>query len=132
MSVLKGSAEYPGDLADDSAWAPAQRLKEGRITAEEVSGRGEVAEAGHLDSAGMAFIALALLARMRRQPVLTGVWLGAAVMIKFYPLVLFPALWWRGDGRGSRRGTADCPADRRSNFIVGRCQNLSPCVQNYQ
>lgn len=61
----------------------------------------EVAEAGHLDSAGMAFIALALVARMRRQPVLTGLWLGIAVMIKFYPLVLFPALWWRGDSRGS-------------------------------
>ena len=61
----------------------------------------EVAEAGHLDSAGMAFIALALLARIRKQPVLTGFWLGCAVMIKFYPLVLFPALWWRGDERGS-------------------------------
>jgi alpha-1,6-mannosyltransferase len=61
----------------------------------------EVAEAGHLDSAGMAFIALALLARIRRQPLTTGLWLGFAVMIKFYPLVLFPALWWRGDSRGS-------------------------------
>ena len=61
----------------------------------------EIAEAGHLDSVGMAFIALALLARIRRQPVLTGLWLGMAVMIKFYPLVLFPALWWRGDKRGS-------------------------------
>jgi hypothetical protein len=49
----------------------------------------------------MAFIALALLARLRRQPVLTGLWLGIAVMIKFYPLVLLPALWWRGDARGS-------------------------------
>ena len=61
----------------------------------------EVAEAGHLDAAGMAFVALAMLARMRRQPVLSGLWLGIAVMIKFYPLVLFPALWWRGDGKGS-------------------------------
>ena len=60
----------------------------------------EVAEAGHLDSAGMAFIALALLARMRRKPVWTGLLLGLAVMIKFYPLVLLPAVWWR-DGRGS-------------------------------
>jgi alpha-1,6-mannosyltransferase len=61
----------------------------------------EVAGAGHLDSAGMAFIALALLARFRKQAVLTGVFLGIAVMLKFYPLVLLPALWWRGDGRGS-------------------------------
>ena len=57
----------------------------------------EVAGAGHLDSAAMAFIALALLARLRRRPVATGIFLGIAVMLKFYPLVLFPALWWRGD-----------------------------------
>jgi alpha-1,6-mannosyltransferase len=59
----------------------------------------EVAGGGHLDSAGMAFISLALLARMRRRPVATGVLLGIAVMIKFYPLVLLPALWWRDDAR---------------------------------
>ncbi len=57
----------------------------------------EVAGAGHLDSAAMAFIALALLARFRRQPIATGIFLGIAVMIKFYPLVLIPALWWRDD-----------------------------------
>jgi hypothetical protein len=57
----------------------------------------EVAGGGHLDSAGMAFISLALLARMRRRPVATGILLGIAVMIKFYPLVLLPALWWRDD-----------------------------------
>jgi hypothetical protein len=61
----------------------------------------EVAGSGHLDAAAMAFIALALLARMRRQAWLTGVLLGIAVMLKFYPLVLLPALWWRRDGRGS-------------------------------
>jgi len=61
----------------------------------------EVAGSGHLDSAAMAFIALALVARLRKQPVSTGVWLGIAVMIKFYPLVLLPALWWRGDAQGS-------------------------------
>jgi alpha-1,6-mannosyltransferase len=60
----------------------------------------EVAGGGHLDSAGMAFIALALLARMRKWPVAAGVLLGIAVMIKFYPLVLLPALWWR-DERGA-------------------------------
>jgi hypothetical protein len=57
----------------------------------------EVAGGGHLDSAGMAFISLALLARMRRKPVAAGMLLGIAVMIKFYPLVLLPALWWRDD-----------------------------------
>ena len=59
----------------------------------------EVAGSGHLDSAAMAFITLALLARLRRRPVATGLLLGIAVMIKFYPLVLLPALWWRDGGQ---------------------------------
>ena len=57
----------------------------------------EIGSSGHLDSAAMAFIALALLARYRRQPMLTGLFLGLAIMTKFYPLVLFPALYRRND-----------------------------------
>ena len=57
----------------------------------------EIAGSGHLDSAAMAFIALALLARYRRQPVLTGVFLGVAILLKLYPIVLLPALYRRGD-----------------------------------
>jgi alpha-1,6-mannosyltransferase len=57
----------------------------------------EIAGSGHLDSVAMAFIALALVARLRRLAVLTGIFLGIAVMVKFYPLVLLPALWRRGD-----------------------------------
>ena len=59
----------------------------------------EIGSSGHLDSAAMAFIALALLARFRHKPVATGLFLGAAVLIKFYPLVLLPALWQRKDVR---------------------------------
>jgi alpha-1,6-mannosyltransferase len=55
----------------------------------------EVAGAGHLDAVAMAFIALALLARLRKQPIAVGTFLGIAVMMKFYPLILLPALWWR-------------------------------------
>jgi alpha-1,6-mannosyltransferase len=57
----------------------------------------EIAGSGHLDSAAMAFIALALLARYRKQPVLTGLFLAIAVLLKLYPLVLLPALYRRGD-----------------------------------
>jgi alpha-1,6-mannosyltransferase len=57
----------------------------------------EIAGSGHLDSAAMAFIALALLARYRRQPVLTGLFLAIAILLKLYPLVLLPALYRRGD-----------------------------------
>jgi alpha-1,6-mannosyltransferase len=57
----------------------------------------EIAGSGHLDSAAMAFIALSLLARYRRQSILTGLFLAIAILLKFYPLVLFPALYRRGD-----------------------------------
>jgi alpha-1,6-mannosyltransferase len=57
----------------------------------------EIGSSGHLDSAAMAFIALALLARLRQKPVATGLFLGAAILIKFYPLVLLPALWQKRD-----------------------------------
>jgi alpha-1,6-mannosyltransferase len=57
----------------------------------------EIGSSGHLDSAAMAFIMLAVLSRLRQQPIATGVFLGAAFLIKFYPLVLLPALWHRKD-----------------------------------
>ncbi len=62
----------------------------------------EIAGSGHLDSAAMAFIALALLARYRKQPILTGLFLAIAVMLKLYPLVLVPALYRRGDLEDAR------------------------------
>jgi alpha-1,6-mannosyltransferase len=59
----------------------------------------EFGGSGHLDSAAMAFIVLALLARYRRQAVATGVFLALAILIKLYPLVLLPALFRRGEYR---------------------------------
>ena len=60
----------------------------------------EIGDSGHLDSVAMAFIALALLFRYRRKSVLTGLFLGLAVMTKMYPLVLLPALMSRVPGAG--------------------------------
>ena len=57
----------------------------------------EIAGSGHLDSMAMAWIVLAMVARYKRQPVWTGVFLALAVLTKFYPLVLFPAFYQRGD-----------------------------------
>jgi alpha-1,6-mannosyltransferase len=57
----------------------------------------EFAGNGHVDAAAVAFIALALLARHRERPFLTGFGLGCATMIKFYPALLFPALYRRWD-----------------------------------
>lgn len=67
----------------------------------------EVGGSGHLDSAAMAYIALALLFRYRRRPILTGLFLGLAIMTKLYPIVLLPALMLP---RKQRPEAADAPS----------------------
>lgn len=57
----------------------------------------EIALVGHIDAAVIFFICLALLFRYRSQPLWTGVFLGLAIFTKFYPAVLFPALYTRRD-----------------------------------
>ena len=42
LSVLRPTATYPGDLADDTQWSPAERIKDGKISNDEV-GREEFA-----------------------------------------------------------------------------------------
>ena len=54
---------------------------------------------GHVDAAAIAMIALALLARGVRRDGLAGVILGAAILVKFLPAVIAPALWRRWDWR---------------------------------
>jgi len=68
----------------------------------------EIAGAGHVDAVVLCFVTLALLARWRDQPVLTGLLIGCAVMTKFYPLVLVPALWRRGDWKMPASVAAVC------------------------
>jgi hypothetical protein len=67
----------------------------------------------------MAFIVLALLARYRRQPVLTGVFLAVAILLKLYPLVLFPALYRRGDWKMPATVTAVIAAGYAAYSSVG-------------
>jgi hypothetical protein len=57
----------------------------------------EIAGGGHVDAVVIAFVSLALLFRYKEQPVWVGVFLGLAIFTKFYPAVLLPALWKRGD-----------------------------------
>ncbi len=59
----------------------------------------EFAGSGHIDAAVIAFVALALLARARGRMLLTGAALGAAILVKFLPAVLLPALWRKWDMR---------------------------------
>ncbi|WP_282587922.1 glycosyltransferase 87 family protein [Lichenifustis flavocetrariae] len=55
----------------------------------------EVAGAGHVDAAMTAFVAFAVLARVRDRDGFAGLALGAAVLIKFLPIVILPAVWRR-------------------------------------
>jgi hypothetical protein len=57
----------------------------------------EFAGAGHIDALMICFIALALLARANQKFRIAGVALGAATLVKFFPVVLLPAIYQRWD-----------------------------------
>ena len=57
----------------------------------------EFAGSGHVDAAIVTFVVLALWARRREVTWLTGSALAAAALVKFFPAVLFPALYRRWD-----------------------------------
>jgi alpha-1,6-mannosyltransferase len=80
----------------------------------------EIGGAGHIDAAVFAFVTLALLFRYREKPVLTGLFLGLAVMTKFYPLVLFPALYKRGDWKMPATLAGVCAVVYLPYLSVGR------------
>jgi len=80
----------------------------------------EIAGSGHVDAVVLCFVTLALLARWRDQPVLTGLLLGCAVMTKFYPVVLLPALWKRGDWKMPGAVMAVCVSGYAMYSSAGR------------
>jgi len=53
----------------------------------------EIAGSGHVDAAVVAFVALALAAAISGRRAWSGAALAAATLVKFFPLVLVPALW---------------------------------------
>ncbi len=53
----------------------------------------EIAGSGHLEAAVVAFVALALAAALGGRRAWSGAALAAATLVKFFPLVLVPALW---------------------------------------
>ena len=57
----------------------------------------EFAGSGHIDAAAISFLTLALWARQRDAPWLTGSALAAAALVKFFPAIIFPALYRRWD-----------------------------------
>ena len=59
----------------------------------------EFAGNGHVDAVAIGLLAVALLARTAGHRAATGVALAAAMLVKFLPAVVAPALWRRGDWR---------------------------------
>jgi alpha-1,6-mannosyltransferase len=59
----------------------------------------EFAGSSHLDAALVALVALALWAHARKAVGFAGVALGCAALVKFFPVVILPALYRRGDWR---------------------------------
>jgi len=80
----------------------------------------EIGGSGHVDGVILAFVALAMLFRYREQPVWTGLFLGMAVMTKFYPLVLLPALYRKGDWKMPATLVAVCAVGYAAYASVGK------------
>ena len=57
----------------------------------------EFAGAGHIDALMICFIALALFARARQKSGIAGFALAAATLVKFFPVILLPAIYKRWD-----------------------------------
>lgn len=61
----------------------------------------EFAGNGHVDALAIAALALAMLALAGGRAARAGAWLGAAVLVKFLPLVAAPAFWRQGRWRAA-------------------------------
>ncbi len=59
----------------------------------------EFASQAHLDAAATAFLTLGIWAAVSRRQGLTGALFALAALVKYFPLVLLPALWRRWDWR---------------------------------
>ncbi len=66
----------------------------------------EFAGSGHVDAAAICCVMLALLAAQRGRPLLAGLALGGATLVKFLPVVIGPALYRRWDWRLPLAGAA--------------------------
>lgn len=71
----------------------------------------EFGGSGHIDAAAVAFLVLALLARRRNLPAITGIALACATLTKLYPALIFPALYRRWDWK--------MPAGFAATFVLG-------------
>jgi alpha-1,6-mannosyltransferase len=66
----------------------------------------EFSGSGHVDAIAVASVMLALLAAESRRPFLAGIALGGAALVKFFPVVVAPAIYRRWDWRLPLAGAA--------------------------
>ncbi|HEV7905302.1 MAG TPA: glycosyltransferase family 87 protein [Pyrinomonadaceae bacterium] len=85
LSVLLASFKLPRERVLLAAWHPLAVW--------------EIAGSGHLDALVLAFVAFALVAHRKGRESLTGALLACAVLVKLFPLVLFPAFYRRRSWR---------------------------------
>lgn len=93
LALLLASFQLPRERVLLAAWHPLMVW--------------EIAGSGHLDALVVAFVALALLAHRTGRESLTGALLACGVLVKLFPLVLFPAFYRR---RSWRMPLAFCAA----------------------
>jgi alpha-1,6-mannosyltransferase len=80
----------------------------------------EFAGSGHIDAAVVTFVALALWARRRDARWLTGIAVAAAALVKFFPVVILPALYRRWDWKMPAAATATVAVAYLPFLGVGR------------
>lgn len=85
LSVLLASFKLPRERVLLAAWHPLAVW--------------EIAGSGHLDALVLASVAFALVAHRKGREGLTGALLACAVLVKLFPLVLFPAFYRRWSWR---------------------------------
>lgn len=85
LSVLLASFKLPRERVLLAVWHPLAVW--------------EIASSGHLDALVCAFVAFALVAHRKGRETLTGALLACAVLVKLFPLVLFPAFYRRRSWR---------------------------------
>lgn len=82
-------------------WLDAERLPRERVLiyAWHPLPLWEFAGQAHIDAVATALLVLAVVAAVRKRQALAGALLAAATLVKYFPLVLLPALWKRFDWR---------------------------------
>jgi hypothetical protein len=85
----------------------------------------EGAHSGHIESAALAFIAVAIWARILRRDAVTGVAIAAATLVKLYPLLLLPFFSMAycrkpDDEAGDKQGRITGAFERAIDRLSGR------------